>query len=208
MPLVASPAPDIKLIAPAFESLSPDLTFMYYHYPDRVEVVPVVHLWESLGPLPPTAHVPLVIIRPHNLTAAPIIRLEIDGQGLELGRAIRLAPQEDDCNIDRLWAINRLAAPLKVRWQLARTAPEWQEALVTVPAFANHEPAQGSATENAVHLYFHPDGGVSAQRAQVVAVAEGSHAARLTAIVPVLKTAPACGDAAKAYTSRFMTIMK
>lgn len=214
VPVVVLPGPDLKLVAPAFASSPPGVAYMYYHYPDRIDIAPTLDVYEGYGRRQPSAHVPLVYVYAHNLTPSPIARLEIDGLTLQLIAAIKPASEEgSDCKIAHAAAINRLAAPLKVRWQAAQAAPAWQTATVAVPSLAPIAPGAGSVREIAVHLYFLPDGSVSAQRAEDVAGSDGELEPDLTAggrtpnagrlrvsdIEPALKSPPPCGDATKAY---------
>ncbi len=214
MPVVVLPGPDVKLVAPAFAPGSASVAYMYYHYPDRIDIAPTLDVFDGYGRRRPTAHVPLVYVYAHNLTALPIARLEIDGLTLQLIASIKPASDEgSQCNIPHAAAINRLAAPLKVRWQAAQAAPAWQAATVAVPSLAPFAPGAGSVREIAVHLYFLPDGSVSAQRAEDVDGPAGepepdltvggrfpyANRLRVSQIEPALKNPPPCGDATKAY---------
>lgn len=206
MPVVVLPGPDLKLAAANPMALA----YMYYHYPDRAEIAPTLNLYQGIGIRVPTAHLSLVYIFPHNLTTRPIARLEIDGETVQLKKAAVVASAAGYCEIPRSAALNRLAAPIKVRWQVVAAAPAWQEALVPLPAL---EPAPATATvkENALHLYFLPDGTVAAQRAQHVGPAEApgiegsakrfpdTNTLRVSDILPPFTTPPACGVATTAY---------
>lgn len=209
LPVVALPGPDLKLVPPAFAATNPlDLAYMYYHYPDRIEIAPTLNLHQSIGIRVPTAQAPLVYIFPRNLTALPIARLEIDGETVQLQEAAVPATEATYCKITRTAAINKLAAPIKVRWQVAGTAPAWREAMVPLPPL---EATRETVKENALHLYFLPDGTVAAQRAQNVGPADAAqregasnrfpdtNTLRVSDILPPFKIPPACGVATEAY---------
>jgi hypothetical protein len=197
MPLVVARAPDLARIAPALTAFEPALDFMYYHYPDRVEVAPTLRIPDTAAGLGPTAQVPLVFVIPHNLTDRPIIRLEVDGLTLRLDAAIQPDTRDNGCAFVRLPAITALDAPVTVRWQAAQNAPAWQKAMVAAPGFEPLQPAEGSVRENAWHLYFLPDGSVSARRAQLLALGDKELGVRQSDVVPPLPLAPACGYPAR-----------
>jgi hypothetical protein len=92
-------------------------------------------------------------------------------------------------------AINKLNAPLKVRWQFAQPNPAWQEATVAVPAFAK----QSSATRNAVHLYFRADGTVAAQWEQMLTSTDGKPSVRFTDPSAQVTFPARCGTASDVH---------
>ena len=213
VPVVALPAPDLKALAPLESELGPKVAYMYYHYPDRIEIAPAVDVWRDHLRERPTAHTPLVYIHVHNLSAPAIARLEIDGLTVYLLEPVRQALEETTyCKIPHAATINRLAAPLQVRWQTVGKAPAWHEALVTVPSLSPLQPAQGTVRQLAVHLFFLPGGAVAAQMAQDIGLPEeegqprtagGSYPStknlRLSEIVPSFDAPMPCGGAAAAY---------
>ncbi len=192
MPVVIAPLPDLSQLEPAFAGRGgPQLAYMYYHYPDRVEVAPGLRLYRLESNSAGTAHVPFVVFYPRNMGGPTLARIEIDGQTLALEHTMWAEAADKPCWASGAPAINRLAAQFN---------PAWREATVAVPPFAGPEPAQGSATRNAVHLYFMPDGSVTAQREQMLVAAGGEPGVRVTE-PPQLASRSSCGTAADMYKS-------
>ncbi len=178
--------------------LSTSRTYHYFHYSDRVEVVPTFGSVSSPENRRTMLKVPLLDVYPHNLTAVSIARLQIDGK--EIGLEGVLAPDDEkDCKIESRPAVNMLAAPLEVRWQNAQSGAAWREASVSVPPFRQSRPGKDVVRSNAVHLYFQADGSVAAQRVQEIIVGEELFGVRVTEPAPALKTQGVCGTAATAY---------
>ena len=179
----------------------PQLGYTYDHYPDRVEVETSVYIRASTE-RPPTAHVPLVDFVIHNLGSQVIIRLEIDGLALPI--AVTAPVDANACDVLRgHLGTNWLAAPLRVRWQAARTVPRWQHATTALPACPPLEPSQGTPKDNAVHLYFHGDGSVTAQRVHTLIRADGKTGMRNTAPELTYTTVPACDTMQRGCPSEF-----
>ncbi len=191
LPLVVAPGPDLASIAPALlDWWEPQLSYTYYHYPDRVEVATSFYIRESTE-RPPTAHVPLVEFVIHNLGSEQLARVEIDGQTLPIALTAPVDPKACDELYGRLGS-NRLAAPLRVRWQAAQQAPVWRQATAVLPSFPPLQASQGTLKDNTVHLYFHEDGSVTAQRVQTLTLGDGKTGTRSTAPELTYTTSPAC----------------
>jgi hypothetical protein len=213
VPVAVLPEPDLKALAPLDSDLGPRLTYMYFHYPDRVEIAPALDVWRDHLREHPTAHTPLVYIHMHNLAAPAIARLELDGLTVYLQEPAKQAsPDTTYCKIPHAATINRLAASMKVRWQTVGQAPAWNEAVLTLPTLAPPEPAQGTVRQRAVHLFFLPGGAVAAQLAQDIGLPEeagqartasGSYPStrnlRLSQAMPSFTAPMPCGGAAEAY---------
>lgn len=198
---------------PAVESFMKHLSFQggeasvivywFFHYPDRVEVVPAIDLagsqsmdlWGQGGPVA-DFHIA-------NLARLPIARLEIDGATLALGSAA-FAPEQaagNGCSSRNYaaYAVNRLQAPLKVRWQWAQANPAWREALVEVPPFRNGPLPRGRLRSSSVELYFQADGSVVAERSQVRDLPRDEMSIHTTGPARPLASAPPCGYAPDRY---------
>ncbi len=172
-------------------------TYHYFHYPDRVEVVP------TLNPLDPKYRtreltVPLIDVYPHNLSGSTIGRLQIDGQEVGLFEAL-VPPDKEHCQIMVLAAINAMAAPLKVRWQNVQPGSAWQEATVSVPPFQQARAGKDVVRSNAVHLFFMADSSVAAQRAQEIILDDQRNGVRITEPGAALATPGVCGTAEATY---------
>lgn len=195
MPVVALAAPDLAALAPALSDWwPPHLSYVYFHYPDHVEVATAFHITDDALDRPPTAGVPLVEFFLHNLGSRAIARIEIDGQTLG-GTGLIPSLQDEACGLAAGLAITRLTASVKVRWQHAQAAPAWQRATAALAPFPPLAPSQGKPRDNAVHLYFLADGSVTAQRVQTLTLADGKPGVRSTEPAPAFKTPPTCGMA-------------
>ncbi|MET3132839.1 hypothetical protein AAKU55_003119 [Oxalobacteraceae bacterium GrIS 1.11] len=159
--------------------------FLYYHYPDRVEVAPsfalsgmdAKDLWGQ--------DVPVVNFQFHNLGARPIARVEIDGQAIHFGtRAVSATVAGEWCARFPAHGINRLTAPLTVRWQYAQANPVWQTAKVALPAFKNAKPSKGKLRFDGVDLYFQDGAGPVAERFQEVDLGGDKVGVRSVGAVP------------------------
>ncbi len=199
LPVSIGPIPSIALIERAFPYGGPYLDYMYYHYPDRIEVAPVLRLSRLELRKEATAQVPLVIFYPRNLAGPPIIRIEVDGQTLALEHPVTVQSGDTPCRIYGHPALSGLDGPLKIRWQVAQANPVWREAKLTVPLFVLTPGEYSSARRNAIHLYFLADGSIAAQREQLLGVGDETPGVRFTEPPPQLNTPVACGTAEDVY---------
>lgn len=186
------------------------LQYWYYHYPDRIEVVPALDLAGSQAMDLWGTNAPVAGFHLANLTGKPIVRLEIDGQALALGEDA-VFPETGEGNT--CWArnhvvhaVNRLSAPLRVRWQFAQPNAPWQEAVVTVPSFKSGQAPRGRPRASSIELYFQADGSVVAERSQEIDLPRDGFSLRTTGPVPALRKAPPCGLAPDRYSDQAVVI--
>jgi hypothetical protein len=179
------------------------LTHLYYHYSDRVEVVPAIMLSGSQRMALQGPNIPVVNFHLSNLRAWPIARLEIDGQAVALGsQAFLMETQENAGCRNRNYeasALTRLAAPLRVRWQYALPNPQWNEAIVSVPLLNAAKTPKGHIRSTDVDLYFQDDGSVVAERSQTIEVANNTLAIHTTGVGRKLLRPAPCGFAPDRY---------
>lgn len=205
--VVATPYPEIpKLFNNRQPSASDEaalLTYLYFHYADRVEVTPALRLSGSQEMDFWGRKIPLVAFHLANLHALPLARLEIDGQAVDLGDHAFVSESPDDACTSRnrsAFAINELKGPLRVRWQFAEANPRWHEALAQVPEFSKAYRPAGRAHLTEITLYFQDDGSIVAERSLEIDQAQQ----RLTLLTtgpgqPLRRPAP-CGTAAERYS--------
>lgn len=179
------------------------VVYWFFHYPDRVDVIPAIDLAGSQS-MDLWGHgVPVVDFHIANLGRWPIARLEIDGATLALGSAT-FAPEQADgngCSSRNYagYAVNHLQAPLKVRWQWAQANPAWHEALVEVPPFRTGQLPRGRPRSTSVELYFQADGSVVAERSQVRDLPRDGMSIHTTGPARPLASPPPCGYAPDRY---------
>lgn len=178
------------------------IEYWYYHYPDRVEVVPALSLSGSHDMDLWGSGLPVVDFHLANLGNLPIVRLEINGQAIALSdHAFFSETTEYSGCTSRNFsahAITRLDQPLKVRWQLGEVSPPWHEATVPVRGFGPG-PAQGRIRSTSVELYFQKDGSVVAEPSQLIDQPGKKLALRIHADAPPLRQAPPCGRVRERY---------
>lgn len=201
-PVRPGPWPNLSAVdKPDGSGTTSVIAYHYFHYPDRVEVVPT---FGALATVYRTRGLtgPLLDVYPHNLSGATIARLQIDGQ--EVGLLDAVAPSvAENCIITPGAAINTMAAPLMVRWQNAQPGSAWQEATVSIPPFQQARAGKDAVRSNAVHLYFLADSRVAAQRVQEIIIDEGRIGVRITEPGPALATPGVCGTASATYDGTF-----
>ncbi|MET3132840.1 hypothetical protein AAKU55_003120 [Oxalobacteraceae bacterium GrIS 1.11] len=189
LPVVAAAYPDLASFVSklSFQTGNDAVVavFLYYHYADRVEVAPsfelsgmdATDLWGQ--------DVPVVNFQFHNLGARPIARVEIDGQAIHFGAgAISATPTGEPCAGYPAHGINRLTAPLLVRWQYAQANPLWQTAKVALPTFKNAKFGKGKLRFDGVDLYFQDGAGPVAERSQEVDLGGDKVGFRSAGVVP------------------------
>lgn len=184
--------------------------YAYFYYPDRVDIRPMIDLAGSQSMDLWGQDVPVIDFHIANLGRLPIARLEIDGATLSLGDSA-FEPEKSDgfgcaSRNYEAHAINRLQAPLKVRWQLAEANPAWHEAEVAVPAFRSTARLPGQLHSTSVDLYFQADGSVVAERSQVRDSGRGAMSIRTTGPSRPLASPPPCGYAPDRYTDEAKVI--
>lgn len=176
----------------------------FFHYADRVEVVPALSLSGTTATDLEGGPVPMVKFHIANLAYQRLARLEVDGATLGLGSEAR-APEQAQGNgcIYRnyaAYAINRLQGPLKVRWQWAQANPTWHEAMVEVPVLRERlDIPRGSPHLTSVDLYLQADGSVVAERSLLRGPPFGKMSLQTTGPGRPLATTPPCGYAPDRY---------
>lgn len=179
------------------------IVYWFFHYPDRVDVAPAIDLAGSQSMDLWGKGLAVVDFHIANLGRLPIARLEIDGATLTLGSEA-FAPEDaagNGCSSRNYaaYAVNRLQAPLKVRWQWAQANPAWQEALVEVPPFHGGPLPRGRLRSTSIELYFQADGSVVAERSQVRDLPRDEMSIHTTGPARPLASAPPCGYAPDRY---------
>ncbi|WP_374600413.1 hypothetical protein [Niveibacterium sp.] len=186
------------------------ITYWYFHYPDRVDVVPAIDLSGSQTMDLSGHDVSLVEFHIANLGRLPIARLEVDGETLALGSAAIPTEQADGNGcVNRNhagYAINPLSGAIKVRWQLGQANPAWHEAVVYVPPFRSGERTRGRIRSTSVDLYFESHGKVVAERSQEIDLPLGKMGIRTTGPSRPLASPPPCGYASDRYTEDVVVI--
>ncbi len=192
-------APDLA----SLQAHAPYLTrgYVYFHYPDRVEVSPVV---EPLSVMTQDdlsgAETPFLMFHASNLGQAHVVRIEIAGQGVPLPRDA-VPPAHLGCRraYDPLGlaAIDD-AAQVAVRWQTADRPDHWQTAQLALPALREIAPARARPRLPSVLLYFTADGGVRAERFMLWDLQDGRLGIH-TSGVPSDMPRPRCGGVTAEY---------
>ena len=184
------------------------LVYQYYDYADRIEVAPALRLSSIAAQTLWGSGAPVVTVQIHNLNAQPIIRLEIDGLAIAVGDNVwETDSAQNNCRSYSPPVINRLEAPLKVRWQFAEANPKWHEAMVTVPTLAslNTQPDWIEREKN-IFIYFQKDGHLAAQLQQVIKLKNDKLGIRTTAIAPKLLEKLPCDPANDSWADEVVRI--
>lgn len=176
----------------------------FFHYADRVEVVPALSLAGSQSMDLEGGPVPMVEFHIANLAHQRLARLEVDGATLGLGSEARAPEQTQGHGCTErnhaAYAINRLQAPLKLRWQWAQANPVWHEAEVEVPALRERlDTPRGSPHLTSVDLYLQADGTVVAERSLLRGSPYGQMSLQTTGPSRPLAMSPPCGYAPDRY---------
>ncbi len=141
LPLNLLSYPDLT---PFFPILGKDeaslLKYLYFHYPDRVEVAPTLQHLAGMTEqyLEEKKLTGLVLFKAQNYAPGAIARLEINGQTLSIGnRALTsIAPLPAPCSeYPRMLGgtFVNLNQPLDVRWQTLDEPQTWHTATLRVP---------------------------------------------------------------------------
>lgn len=206
---LAHPLPDVAplLGRMRFPSVVALLQYQYFHYPDHIEVVPVLRDSADLMDVPVDAlAVPLLGFFALNMTDDAIVRLEINGQGVDASPWGRAVAPHQDCRrgYARLGVAQlSLDAPLQLRWQTDQAPHAWQTATVDLPALGGETPAGARPERQQVLLYFDENGRVLAERFQAFRLSgpgvEGQFAVRHTGAPADLSRPPPCYSSLAAY---------
>lgn len=213
--VVAGPYPDTKEVLARQpvdgRNEAEALVYFYYHYADHIEVVPTLRLSGSRTMDFWRSKAPLLAFHWANLGAKAIVRLEIDGQAMDVGGE---GIESDATNAPRCnqrnyasHAFMTLDKPeVVVRWQRAEAHPKWHTATVRIPSFASGERPDGRPRNLSVMLYLQDDGPVSAERFQEFDLLREQLILRTTGPVPALSRKPPCGTVRDSYTEAVKVI--
>ncbi|SOE52111.1 hypothetical protein [Orrella dioscoreae] len=216
LPLARRPVPDLApLVRILGRQETPRLAYLYFHYPDRVEAVPVLrHLSGMTEQILEEKRVQgLVLFVAQAYAGSAIARLEINGQTLDLGeRAIPPQPPFPAACRDyprRLGgAFVDIDQPLSLRWQTVDAPDAWQTASLRVPDFRDPTPVRGQSTLQRVMLYFLPDGTVAGERFVQVDETRERRALRATGMPPGAGPHVACGSAYSDYNPETVRLLE
>lgn len=161
-----------RLSSPALDKRGTSrLRYMYFHYPDHAEVVPAVmkHAATTAESLSREERTGLVMFNTQNYTATTIVRLEVNGQTMDLGgyAHMPILPGPGACPgppTPAGGAYVDIDQPFLVRWQTLEMPSHWQTASVRVPPFRQPHAMAGRSSLLSAQLYFLPDGVVDAER--------------------------------------------
>lgn len=193
---------------------APMLRYLYFHYPDRVEVAPAIQRLAGMTEqrLDAAKLKGLVLLTAQNYTLNAIVRLEINGQTLDIGdRALEsLAPLPAPCHdfarpVGGVFAA--LDKPLTVRWQTLNAPQAWHTATLHVPAFHKPEPVDGESTLARAQLYFLPDGTVVGERFVEVRMSKAQLGIRATGIPAPAVAYASCGSAFSAFNPQTVRLL-
>lgn len=215
-PLTRLPYPNLKpLTSTLGHSEASLLRYVYFHYPDHVDVAPVLGRLSGMSEqrYEETKQTGLVLFTVHNYTPGAIARLELNGQTLDIGdRAIAsLAPLPALCaDYPRPTgnALIDIDQGLTVRWQTLDAPQVWREATLTVPGFESPKSVQGESTLMQVQLYFLPDGTVQGERFVRVQLPKGQMGLRTTGLPAQAAAYASCGSAYSAFNPQAVQRLK
>lgn len=215
LPLKRLPYPDL---APLYSALGKKeatmLRYFYYHYPDHVEVAPALQRLAGMTEeqLEGKKQKGLVLFKTQNFTPNGIVRLEINGQTLDIGeRALTpIVPLPASCQ-DYPYpagaAFADLGQPLTLRWQTLDTSQAWHTATLQVPAFRQPGRIDGESTLLRVQLYFLPDGTVEGERFVEVRQSRDQLAIRATGVPARAAAYAGCGGAFSAFNPQTVKLL-
>lgn len=209
------PYPDLKGLSKITgESESALLVQLYFHYPDYVELAPAIAGFVSsmnIATKDKTAQQP-VIFDLYNYLPSPIVRLEVNGQTLDLGdhAAYSTPPLPSRCRDfpkPSGAAFVDPGQPLTLRWQTLDQPQRWRMATVEVPGFSRPLPENEKNELNRVLFYFLPDGTVAAERYLEIRSGEGKLAIRATGVPPQAHPYASCGSIYSRYNPEMVKLL-
>jgi len=175
--------------------------YIYHHYPDRVEVSPILD--------PPGVFdeerldwtgIPFIHFHAANLGQTHVVRIEVDGQAMRLPYNT-IPPASDGCR----YAYHSLGlagienkGPVTVRWQTIDAPGRWHETTAALPSLPPIHPSQAKQRLASALLYFDTDGTVKAESFMLWDLAGGKLGIQSSGI-PAGMAPPPCGDAAGRY---------
>lgn len=215
LPLNRLPYPNLKPLSSSLgQSDASLLRYVYFHYPDHVDVAPALNRLSGMTEdrIEGGKQKGLVLLKAHNDTPSAIARLEINGQTLDIGdRALKSnAPLPAACHDFAApigGAFVDIEQALTLRWQTLDARQTWHEATLRVPAFKNPRPVDGESTLMRVQLYFLPDGTVEGERFVQVRLAKGQLGIRATGVPAPAVAYASCGSAFSAFNPQTVKLL-
>ena len=177
--------------------------YIYYHYPDRVEVSPVLTPpGDFIEKRMAGTDIPFVHFHAANLGQTHLARIEVAGQSMPLPHQA-VPPASEGCN--RAYyslglAVIEKGTPITVRWQTLDAPGHWHEATVSLPSLPPVEPSSARHRLMSALLYFDTDATVKAESFMLWDLAGGNMGIQASGI-PSGMTPPPCGDATAAYNT-------
>lgn len=190
------------------------LRYIYFHYANRVDVAPSLRRLSGMTELELDKNKleGLVLFRAQNYTSDAIVRLEINGQTLDIGdgalKAIAPRPQPCSSYIERVGvAFVDLNQPLDVRWQTLNDPRTWHDATLNIPPFVQPQRMDGESTLLRAQIYFLPDGTVEGERFVEVRPSEEQFGLRATGMPARAADYASCGSAYSGYNPQVVTLL-
>ncbi len=215
LPIRRLPYPDLKGLSQITgERESTLLVHLYFHYPDHVDVAPTIARFVGTMDIS-TEHVDLqkpVLFDIYNYLPSPIVRVEVNGQTLDLGdyavRSTRPLPAPcRDIPKPSGGAFVDLGQTLRLRWQTLDEPQLWRTATVDVPHFSRLLPENEKNDLSRVLLYFLPDRTVAAERYMETGRREGKLAIRATGLPPQAHPYASCGNIYSRYNPETVKLL-
>ena len=186
-----------KGLAASFQFASgPEVDYLYFHYSDRVEVVPAMSMSGSAKYELYYKKNSFVDVTLFNLGKQSIARLEINGIAVNIGSDAKPSDMEArNCqspsshggdlmtSLDQAWTI---------RWQYLSADPVWHQAIVPIPFVKTSDIKNGQFGDAKVFLYFMPGDKVGAERLQGIWNGE-KYKVRLSGLPNGMSFTPPCG---------------
>lgn len=212
LPLRRLPYPDLERLSKAVGGEASVLAHQYFHHDDYVEVAPGIARFgltkEDAAALARIEGFAMFSLENH--TSQALVRVEINGQTLDLGDYgvhSLIGRSCDNLSRGASPALVDLAQPLRVRWQTVDAADTWHEAQVSVPAFGPASQADPKSTLTRVRLYVLPDGQVAAERYREIPQRSGL-SVRATGVPAQAAAIALCGGAYATYNPETVKLLR
>ncbi|WP_110949667.1 hypothetical protein [Pseudomonas bohemica] len=207
LPMHRLPYPDLKSLSHITgEREGTLLVHIYFHYADHVDAAPAMASFVGTRDIPTSdeASQKPVIFDVYNYLPSPIVRVEVNGQTIDLGDyAVRSTPAlPSPCRnfpTPSGGAFVDPGQPLTLRWQTLDEPKRWSMATVDVPRFSSPLPENEKKEPVRVLLYFLPDGAVAAERYLEIGGRDGKLAIRATGLPPPAVRYASCGNIFSRY---------
>lgn len=181
-----------------------DIRYIYYHYPDHVDVA------VSPARMPDLAHTParrappgLTRVSVANFSQVPILRLELNGRNVDLrpGRDGRNATSAGCPNLrePQAPALIESTHSLSVRWQRADAPQRWHEAQLPYPPLPLPDALAKRAYTTQLMLYFSDELPPALQRFQEVPTGDARLGFIASAAPAAYRAVSPCADVASGY---------